>query len=116
MAITAQPIAYTGSGAPTATGQILAESGSDAQELAYKGFATFTLDGATTSATLQYIDGVNVLPFTPSGCVYGVCGGNATVTVNSIKDNADGGKTATVTFSGAGSNNQTLKVAVVVLK
>lgn len=117
MAITAQNLSYLTS-APVANGSgVLAFGGSSVQELSYIGTATFTGDGATTTATLNYIDGTATLPFTPSA-VFGVrAGGAATATVSvvSVVDNADGGKSATVQFSAA-PNAATIKVAVFVLK
>lgn len=115
MAITAQNVTYVTAG-PAATGQIITAGPSQSVELAYIGTATFTLDGSTTTATLNYIDGTAALPFTPSGIIFSVCGGTATVVVNSVVDAGNSNKTATVTFSGAGSNAQTIKIAFIILK
>jgi hypothetical protein len=115
MAIPAQNVAFLSQG-PAKAGQVLAPSHLSALEVAFVGTATFVLDGSLTSATLNYIDGTEALTFTPSGFLFSVCGGTATVVINSIKDAANANKTATVIFSGAGSNAQTITVAVAILK
>lgn len=121
MSITAQNLAYLGNGtnAALATGgapAVLAFGGSDAVELAYKGVVTFTLDGSATTATLNYVDGTSAIPFTPSGFIFSKCGGTASVYPINVVDAANSNKTATVTFSGAGSNAQTVIMAVMILK
>jgi len=118
MAIPAQNISYNGQGPVAGGSATLAFGGSSVAEVAYVGTATFTLDGSLTAATLNYIDGTNALPFTPSGILATRIGGTAaqTVTVTSVVDAADGGKTATVNFGAAGSNGNTVKIAFMVLK
>lgn len=118
MAITAQNASYLTS-APVANGSgILAFGGSSNLEVSYIGKATFTGDGATTTATLNYIDGTAALPFTPSAVIGVRSGGNTTATISvvSVADNADSGKTATVAFSAAPTNGGTITVAFFVLK
>jgi hypothetical protein len=67
MAITAAVPAPLNSAAP-----VLGRSGTfikgpgDAQEPAWQGTVTFTGDGSTTSATINWIDGTKAIPFTPS--------------------------------------------------
>ena len=118
MAITAQNLAYQGA-APVAGGSTtLAFGGSSMAELSYIGTATFTGDGSLTAATLNYLDGTNTLSFTPSAALGFRIGGTATSTISlvSVVDAADGGKTATVNFSAAPANAATVKIAVMVLK
>ena len=117
MAITAQNATYQGQGPVAGGSTTLAFGGSSVQELSYIGSATFTGDGATTTATLNYIDGTNALGFVPSMIIGARVGGAATATISvvSIVDNADGGKTATVQFSSA-PNAATYKVGFIVMK
>lgn len=118
MAITAQSLSYQGA-APVAGGSTtLAFGGSSNQELSYIGVATFTLDGAATSATLNFIDGTASLGFTPTAVLLNVCGGTqgAAAYIGAIADTPANGVSTVVRFSGAGTNTNTLKVAVFVLK
>lgn len=116
MAIPAQNASYVTAG-PSATGQILAMGGSAQQELAYIGTATFVLDGALTSSTLNFIDGAATLPFTPSAVAAMVVGGTqpaaAFVSCSTDTITATG---CTIRFSAAGTNLNTVKVAFFVLK
>lgn len=117
MAITAQNASYRGQGPVGGGSTILAFGGSSMQELAYIGTATFTGDGATSTATLNYIDGTNTLSFTPTAVLAQRIGGTAAATITCYAtDNADSGKTATVTFSAAPANGATYIVAFFVLK
>ena len=119
MAITAASVTYLGTG-PTATLQILADSemrGPEAQKL--YGYATFVGDAqASTSATLNYIDGTAALAFTPTAFLFSRCGGTSTATIvpTNLVDAANSAKTATVTFSAALGAGNTLTFAVVILK
>lgn len=118
MAITAQNASYLGS-APVAGGSTtVAFGGSSMLELAYIGKATFTGDGATTTATLNYLDGTNTLFFTPSAVFAVRSGGSAasTISVASVADNADSGKTAAVNFSAAPANAATVTVVFFIMK
>jgi hypothetical protein len=63
MAITAISTTYTTSG-PAFTNQVVAFGGRDATEIAYHGVFNFTGDGASTSATFNWIDGVQTPFFT----------------------------------------------------
>lgn len=54
---------YTTSG-PAFTNQVVAFGGSDANELAYHGFASFTGDNATATVTVNFIDGTQTPFFT----------------------------------------------------
>lgn len=116
MAVAAQNATYLTQG-PAATGQIIANNEKSSTELALVGTATFTLDGATTSATLNFIDGTQTLPFTPSAVLATVVGGNqgatavVTVTTDTITNTG-----CTVRFSAAGTAAKTLQIAFIVLK
>lgn len=63
MAITAQSTTYNTSG-PAFTNQVVALGGKDAAEIAYRGSFNFTGDGATTTANVVWIDGVQTPFFT----------------------------------------------------
>jgi hypothetical protein len=65
MAITNIATNYSTSG-PAFSFQQMALGGKDAAEIAYRGFFSFTGDGAATSATFNWIDGVQT-PFSTPG-------------------------------------------------
>ena len=132
MAVPAQNLVLTGSSQiPVGQGTVLAYGGSDHQEVAYKGTATFTLDGATTSATLNWVDGTQGLFFSssavapgatvtfvaPSAVIVSVTGGNqgATAVVSVVADTITT-TGCTIRFSAAGTNTKTLQIAVIVLR
>jgi hypothetical protein len=54
---------WTTSG-PAFTNQVIAFGGKDAAELAYHGYASFTGDGATSTVTVNFIDGTQTPFFT----------------------------------------------------
>jgi len=54
---------WVGSG-PAFTNQVVAVGGKDAQELAYRGKASFTGDAATATCTINFIDGTQTPFFT----------------------------------------------------
>lgn len=118
MAIAAANVNYSGNG-PTATGQVLAtrsDSGNFSRALI--GTATFIGDGAATSATLNYIDGVNVLGFAPAAVIASRVGGNTTSTIAlaSVVDGANNGLSATVNFTVAPTNGGTITVGLYIAK
>ena len=116
MSITAQNLAYVQQG-PIVSGEQMGPSQMEAYELSFIGTATFTGDGTLSAATLNYVDGTNALNFTPRGAFALRIGGTATATISvvSVVDNADGGKTATVQFSAAPANAATVKILVAVV-
>jgi hypothetical protein len=117
MAITAQAFKKVGDLSAIVASQQLAFGGSDTVTLAYRGFVTFTLDGATTTATVNFIDGTAGIGFTPSGVYVDIVGGTqlAAAEVRAYVT-AFNDKTATVVFSGAGTNANTLKLLVTIIK
>jgi hypothetical protein len=116
MSIPTQNIAYLQQG-PVASGQQFASSGLEQLELSFLGTVTFTLDGAATSSTLNYIDGTQALNFTPRAVLLVRIGGNGLASIVAFAvDNANGGVSAAVTFSAAGTNTNTLIYAVAVMK
>jgi long-subunit fatty acid transport protein len=117
MTITAQNLAYLQQG-PVASGQQIAPSQLETLELSFLGTATFTGDaGGSTTAVLNYIDGTNVLTFTPRAVMLIRIGGTSAATVTGYAvDNADGGKSATATFSAALGSGSTFICVVAVLK
>lgn len=79
MAINAVNMTSIVSGGPnmsTAGGYVLGPG--DLQEPAFVGQALFTGDGAATTTTLNFIDGTNAIPFTPTGVRISKVGGNDT--------------------------------------
>lgn len=117
MAIAAANMAFSGNG-PSASGQILA-SRSDQGNMARRlvGSVTFTGDGASTSAVLNYIDGTATLGYLPSAIVATRNGGNAaaSISVVSVVDNGDQ-KGATVNFSAAPAGAATVIIGLVLEK
>jgi hypothetical protein len=65
------------------TGGAYALGPGDAQEPAWVGQGTFTGDGSVTTSNLNFIDGTNAIPFTPTGVRVSKIGGNDTA-VNAI--------------------------------
>lgn len=118
MAIPTVNATYVGSQPPQFTGQILAFGPGGQAELAYIGTATFVGDGATTVATLNLIDGTNVLPFTPSAIIVSRAGKTADTAAATISCFATGvtATTATISFSAAPANAATFTVAFMILK
>ena len=115
MSINAVNITYTTS-APVAGGStILAFGGSSLLEFSYVGTATVTGDGSTTSATINLIDGTNVLPWVPTGLILQRTGGNAANSIVSYVSSVTNAA-ATVTFSAAPGNNASVNYLVLVLK
>ena len=115
MSIPAQNVSYLTS-APVAAGSgILAFGGSSIVELSYIGTATFVLDSSAVAGVLNFIDGSNALPWTPSACFVQRIGGNAANTVTCYANVANN-VAATVNFSGADSNTHTYIVAAFILK
>jgi hypothetical protein len=80
MAITAGNAVYAGTG-PALTGQILVQNLSDPDARYVKGTATVTGDGASATFDVNFIDGTNVLPYTPSGVICMRSGGAATASI-----------------------------------
>lgn len=101
MTIAAANIVYSGTG-PSKTGQVIAsraDAGNAARILF--GTVTHTGDAASATAVINYIDGTQALGFVPSAILASRTGGAATGTISvvSVKDNADAGVSATITFS-----------------
>src|SRR3972149_5499853 len=80
MAITAGNAVYSGQG-PAKTGQIVASLLSGDQSRLLFGTATVTGDGASSVFNVNFIDGTQVLPFTPSAVICQRVGGAATNTI-----------------------------------
>lgn len=116
MAITAVNASYKTAG-PTVSGQQLAASGLSTLELAYVFSATATLDGSTTTFTVNYIDGTATLPFTPSAVLINVTGGTQQAATPVY---ASSGTPTTTGFpvylSGAGTSANTVIVSGFILK
>lgn len=115
MSITAGVASFSGAG-PASTGQILAQAGlaGDASRVLY-GTATVTGDASSSSFTVNYVDGVVTLPFTPSGVICVRTGGAATSTI-SVVGVASITNTGFVVTTSAAVNAATFIVAFIILK
>jgi len=115
LSITAANVTYLTS-APVAGGStILAFGGSSLVELSYIGTATFTGDGAATTATLNFIDGTNALGWVPSAVLIQRTGGNAASSIVSYASTTTN-TGCTVNFSAAPGNNASISFVAFVLK
>ena len=114
MAITAGNASYSGAG-PAKTGQILSQTlGGDANRALY-GVATVTGDGASATFDVNFIDGTETLPFTPSAVICTRTGGAATGTISVLAVGPITATKFTVTTS-ANVNAATFIVGFIVLK
>ena len=114
MPITAGNAAYSGAG-PAKSGQIVSQTlGGDANRALY-GSATVTGDGASSVFNVNFIDGTETLPFTPSAVICQRTGGAAT---NTIAVLAVEGITATLftVRTSANVNAATFIVGFIILK
>lgn len=117
MSVNPSNVAYISSAAPVPGGSgILAFGGSSNQELSYIGTAACIGDNSATAFFVQFIDGTNALPFTPTAVVAFRSGGNATNTVSVLSTNAISNTQCTVNFSAAPGTNATATVALLILK
>jgi hypothetical protein len=75
------------------------------------------LDGALTTFTVNYVDGVATLPFTPSAILLSVTGGTQPAAAF-VSASAEAITTTgfTARISAAGTNANTLKLAVQIMK
>lgn len=78
MAITTVSAIYATT-APTKSGQVIA--GRDPDSRVFRGTATVTGDGASSSFIFNLVDGTETIPFTPSGGIVFRSGGAATGTI-----------------------------------
>lgn len=115
MAIAATNLVYNTQG-PTQTGQVMADSMNSSAEVALTGIATITLDGATTSAVINFIDGTATLAAAPKGVIASVTAGGTQAAFVGVNVTAITSTSMTVLLSAAGTNAATLKIAFIVLK
>lgn len=116
MSVNAVNLSYFGS-APVAGGSgIVAFGGSSMLELSYIGLANCVGDNSATAFFINFLDGTNALPWTPSAVIAFRSGGNATNTITALSTNAISNTQCTVNFSAAPGTNATATVAVIVLK
>lgn len=126
MAITAQNLAPLPVGASSLSPASAGISGpGDAQEPFVVGTVTFTGDGATTAAVVNWIDGTATLPFTPAAVlVFLAQGGSDTAGILKVEGNAVsparvtslGTTTFTVNYSTAIANAATSKLLIMAFK
>lgn len=116
MSIAASNVAYFGSAPVPGGSGILALGGQSNIELAYTGQATMAAgDNSTTTWVVNYMDGSNALPFTPSAVSFVRTGGNAAATIV-MYASATNNVVATVTFSAAPATNATVTGIVQIFK
>lgn len=84
MANTSNAAYSTGGQAPLFTGQIMAQNLGDPDARMFKGTATVTGDGASATWTVNFIDGSQALPFTPSGVIVTKMAGVAATLLQSV--------------------------------
>lgn len=117
MAIPVTNAAWTTQG-PTKTGQILAGNPLSEAETALIGTTTIVLDGTLLVATVNFIDGTQVLNAAPTAIIATACGGTqqavAAVGVQSVT--AITATSFTVALTGAGTAANTLKIAFIAVK
>jgi|SRR5882724_8785637 len=114
MAIPVTNAAYVTQG-PTKTGQVLAGNPLSEAETALIGTSTIVLDGTLTTATINFIDGTQVLNAAPTAVFASACGGT-NVTVGVVAVTAITATSFAVLLSGAGTAAQTLKIAFIAVK
>jgi len=114
MAITAVNASYLTQG-PAVSGQILANNAKSATETALVYTALVTLDGASTTFTLNFIDGTQTLSFTPSAVTASIVGGTAT-NVPAIATTTPTNTGVTVNLSAAGTASTTLLITGFILR
>lgn len=110
MAIATVNLSYLGVG-PTKSSQIVAQRNAAGKRILH-GYATFTGDGSATSATLNWIDGTETLPFTPTAAHISRCGGTATATIAMGELEITDATSGVVNFASAPGNAATVKVCV----
>lgn len=115
MSILTANVAYLTSAPVAGGGNILAFGGSSCLEWSYLGTVTFQSDGSNTAPVINFIDGTNALPFTPSAVQIVRYGGNAANSIVGYVANCTNA-IANVVLSAAPSNNLTLTYIVLVLK
>lgn len=116
MSITAVNASYRTQG-PTASGQILADNSASASEVALVYTALVTLDGTSTTFTLNFIDGTKTLSFVPTAVTANVVGGTQVASSSiSVVTTTPSNTGVTVNLSAAGTLNNTLLLAGFILK
>lgn len=125
MSITAQAVTTipTLSAALGPAGQLCWSPG-DVQEPAFQGTVTFTGDGSTATAVVNWIDGTQALPFTPSAVlVFLMPGGTDATGVLAVEGSAASPRvtsitasTATINYSTAIANTRTSKLLLIAYK
>ena len=116
MAIPAVNASYEGT-APTKSGQIAVTGGKGVQDTAYVGYADITLDGTLKTGTVNFIDGTETLPFTPSAVIAtanfltGTGGIAQAISIETITD-----VLFTYELSAAGTASDTYRIAFIALK
>ena len=74
------------------------------------------LDGSDTNFTVNWIDGTEVLPFTPSAVLAVRNGGTHAATLSVLSVTSITATSALITLSGGGTNTETAVVALQIIK
>lgn len=113
--ITTANAVYSGTG-PAKSGQIVAQAGlaGDATRLLFAS-ATVTGDGASSVFDVNFVDGTEVLPFTPTAVIAVRTGGAATNTISVLATEAISATKFTVRTS-ANVNAATYIIGFIVVK
>ena len=115
MAIATVNAVYQGI-APTKTGEILAGLGGGDAVRDLQGTISAISDGSDTNFTVNWIDGTQVLPFTPSGVLISRNGGTAAATITALSVTSITTTSGLVTISAAGSNEETFVFSILLFK
>lgn len=117
MAIPVTNAAYVLQG-PTKTGQILAGNPLSEAETALIGSSTIVLDGTLLVATINFIDGTQVLGAAPTAVFAQAVGGTqlAGTAIGVLAVTAITATSFTVALTGAGTAANTLKIAFIAVK
>jgi hypothetical protein len=116
MAIPAVNPTYSGANAPTKTAEVMVTGPGDGQQTVYRGFGTATLDGSLTAFDVNWVDGTQTIPFTPTGVIVFRNGGTAAATISVLSATITSSTKMNLTISAAGSNGNTLAFSFIVLK
>jgi len=113
MAIATVNASYVGQ-APAKSGQIMIDSfaGDVSRRLFFN--ATLTGDGSDTNGTVNFIDGTEVLPFTPGFLLCSRNGGDAAATISFVGASSVTDTSFLATLSAAPANTATVILSCVV--
>lgn len=115
MAISTVSAVWQGN-APTKTGQVVANMIPGDVSRTLLGTVTAISDGSDTNFTVNWIDGTQVLPFTPSGVIAFRNGGTAAATIVVQSVTSITTTSGLITLSAAGSSTETFIISLLLFK